>query len=80
MAVVTPLTRDEAREQGLSGWNVRCNRCGSYGASWHSGRRPGWGDLALCKPHSIELAEELERHEKAMRVLCEVQFDQGWSP
>lgn len=42
------ITMDEARERELPGWNIRCNRCGDYGAEWLRGERPGWGALALC--------------------------------
>ena len=70
-------TVDEARAACLPGWNLRCNRCGTYGASWLVEERPGWGALALCPPHADELRAEYARHEEALRVLREVKFEQG---
>jgi hypothetical protein len=76
LAVLAAPTPDEARWLGLQGWNLRCNRCGLYGATWVPNQRPGWGALALCQPHAYELREEVERHDKAMRALREVRFEQ----
>jgi hypothetical protein len=58
------------------GWNLRCNRCGGYGASWIPGMRPGWGSLALCYPHKAELVAEQGRHARAMQRLTAVNFEQ----
>lgn len=71
-----PLTVEEALDFGLLGWNIRCNRCGSYGAQWLPGQRPGWGALALCPPHRDELHAEVRRHEGALRALRAVAFEQ----
>jgi hypothetical protein len=65
-----------AAAAGLSGWNLRCNRCGRWGADWVDGQRPGWGALALCDPHAVELADELRRHERALAELRRVVFEQ----
>jgi hypothetical protein len=71
-----PLTVEEALDFGLHGWNLRCNRCGSYGAEWMSDQRPGWGALAVCPPHRDELRAELRRHHEALQGLREVNFHQ----
>lgn len=34
-------TAADARDARVPGWNVRCNRCGTYGATWLPGQRPG---------------------------------------
>lgn len=71
-------TPDAAREAGRAGWNIRCNRCGSYGARWRPDERPGWhfGNLALCDPHADELGAEYARHQAALAVLREVRYEQ----
>lgn len=71
-----PLTIEEALDFGLLGSNLRCNRCGSFGAEWIPNQRPGWGSLALCPPHRDELKTELRRHEQALRELRTVAFEQ----
>lgn len=58
------------------GWNLRCNRCGLYGALWYSGERPGWGSLALCDPHADELYAEHQRHREALAELRAVNYEQ----
>lgn len=70
------MTREEARRLCLSGWNIRCNRCGSYGAEWVRDMRPGWGSLALCPRHADELRDELDRHSTAMQALAQINFEQ----
>lgn len=71
-------TKDEAKAARpvVQGWNIRCNRCGTYGATWRVGERPGWGALALCDPHWDELAAEHRRHAEALRWLRAVNFEQ----
>jgi excisionase family DNA binding protein len=71
-------TPDAAREAGRAGWNIRCNRCGGYGARWMPGERPGWhfGNLALCDLHADELGAEYRRHWAALAVLREVRYEQ----
>ncbi|HTF53636.1 MAG TPA: hypothetical protein VK735_39840 [Pseudonocardia sp.] len=71
-----PVTMEQAKKGGLWGWNVRCNRCGSYGAEWLDGERPGRGALALCAPHKLELRAERERHAKRIAELRAVKYEQ----
>lgn len=59
-----------------TGWNLRCNRCGTYGARWLAEERPGWGSLAVCPQHKDELTEEHRRHDAALAVLRKVNFEQ----
>lgn len=76
-AVAVPhYTLEQANELCLPGWNLRCNRCGSYGADWMPNERPGWGCLALCPPHKRELVDEHVRHKLALEVLRRVDFEQ----
>lgn len=70
------LTEDEARERNVSGWNIRCNLCGSYGAIWVPGQRSGWGSLCLCPTHRGELEAELHRHDAEMARLRTINFEQ----
>lgn len=70
------LSREQARDAGLLGWNIRCNRCGSYGADWLPGERPGYGSLALCPTHAAELRAEHARHREALSLLRRVNFEQ----
>jgi hypothetical protein len=74
------VTREEARERCYQGWNLRCNRCGTYGASWLAGERPGWGALALCPLHEAELVKEHQRHRLALRSLRAVNYEQEPAP
>lgn len=69
----------EAAEAGRMGWNLRCNRCGQFGATWIPGQRPGWGSLALCSPHEAELNQEIRRHDQAMAALRKVEFEQPYN-
>lgn len=69
-------TPEEAAAAHLMGWNLRCNRCGLYGATWLPGMRPRWGSLALCGPHRRELEAEQTRHSQAMAELTAVHFEQ----
>ena len=66
----------EAREKYVLGWNIRCNLCGTYGAEWIRGERPGWGALALCPAHKAELLRERYRHGKEMKRLRTINFEQ----
>jgi hypothetical protein len=60
------------------GWNLCCNRCGTYGATWTTsvGERAGWGSLALCPTHQEELAAEHRRHAAALEALRTVRYEQ----
>lgn len=69
-------TPDEAADAHLIGWNLRCNRCGGYGATWVVGMRPGWGSLALCYPHERELRAAQRRHADEVKELTAVRFEQ----
>ena len=71
------VTEDLAWSVGrCHGANLRCNRCGTYGATWVAGERPGWGSLALCPPHERALAQEYQRHQAALDQLRTVNFEQ----
>lgn len=71
------LTLEQALTSPVAlGWNLRCNLCGSHGAEWFVGQRPGWGSLALCPEHAAELKKELERHDAEMRRLRTINFEQ----
>ena len=69
-------TPEEAAEAHRIGWNLRCNRCGGYGATWIVGARPNWGSLALCYPHKAEYEATVQRHADEMAVFTTVQFEQ----
>lgn len=69
-------TADQARDAGVCGWNLRCNLCGTYGATWIPNQRPGWGDLALCPTHENDLTAELRRHKDAMTELRHINYEQ----
>lgn len=70
-------TAEEAMDAGAQGYNLRCNRCGTFGATWTDlTERPGWGSLALCPLHKQELADEHARHQAALAVLRQVNFEQ----
>lgn len=71
------LSKEEAKAKGVLGWNIRCNLCGSYGAEWVRGERPGWGSLALCPKCKAELIAEKDRHAKEMSRLRTINFEQG---
>ena len=73
------FTAKDAKQAGISGWNLRCNRCGTYGANWRFGlgERKGWGELALCREHGAELSAEYDRHRLELERLCAVQFEQA---
>ena len=75
-AIVMPRTMEEAREMKLNGWNIRCNYCGDYGARWIVGARPGWGSLALCEQHEKEYDEEMRRHNKELKRLRTINYEQ----
>lgn len=69
-------TPEAAADAGLIGWNLRCNRCGGYGATWVLNMRPGWGDLALCYPHEKELYAVQRRHANELAAVTAVNFEQ----
>lgn len=69
-------TAKEAAEAGRMGHNLRCNRCGGYGAQWVEGARPGWGALALCHPESEAYFKMLARHAKELAAYTKVNFEQ----
>ncbi|MDI9887330.1 MULTISPECIES: hypothetical protein [Streptomyces] len=69
-------TPEEAAQAGLIGWNLRCNSCGGYGATWIPGMRPGWGALALCYPHEKALQAMQRRHAEELKALTAVHFEQ----
>lgn len=70
-------TAGDAAEAGRLGWNIRCNFCGGYGATWIADARPGWGALALCHPHKEELYEMKARHASELATLTTVNFEQS---
>ena len=70
------MTLLEARRKCCEGWNLRCNVCGEHPAQWHDGQRPGWGSLALCVQHSLELEQEIRRHNCEMVRLRTINFEQ----
>jgi hypothetical protein len=73
-------TLEEARDRpegAMCGWNVRCNLCGSYGASWlDPWSRPGWGCLCLCEVHKAEWEAEMSRHSIEISRLRTINFEQ----
>ena len=69
-------TAEEAAAAGRMGWNLRCNSCGGYGATWIPGMRPGWGALALCHPHEKELYAMQRRHADELATLTTINFEQ----
>lgn len=76
-------TAEDARDRPegpVSGWNLRCNRCGTFGATWVEGERPGWGSLALCPADADELGEEHARHDRALTELRAVNYEQPIAP
>lgn len=66
----------EAAEAHLTGWNLRCNVCGLYGATWVPKMRPGWGALALCEPHAQQLRNLQRRHKDELDELTTVKYEQ----
>ena len=75
------MTKEEARNKNLIGWNLKCNLCGEYPATWNesSNSRPGWGFLALCEKHMKEYDDEEDRHRKEMYRLRKINFEQDAS-
>jgi hypothetical protein len=69
-------TAEEAAAAGVIGWNLRCNRCGGFGATWIPKMRPGWGSLALCYPHADELTKLQRRHADELKAATAVNFEQ----
>lgn len=65
-----------ACEAGRQGWNLRCNVCGDFGASWMEGKRPGYGSLAVCPDCQRAVEAEESRHQSAMACLTRVQYEQ----
>lgn len=78
MTTIAVYTAAQAKELCLPGWNLCCNRCGTFGAEWLPSERPGWGSLALCPPHAEELRAEHERHRAALAELRAVRYEQPW--
>jgi hypothetical protein len=74
--LMRPWSLQEAQAAARQGWNIRCNRCGSYGARWWRNGRPGWGALALCPLDALELEAELRRHTETLRRLLAVNYEQ----
>lgn len=72
----TWLSREEAKRQCVLGWNIRCNKCGSYGAVWIKSGRPGWGSLALCPIHEQLYLAEMKRHSEELLWLAKIEFEQ----
>lgn len=66
------LSMNEACELGLPGWNIRCNYCGTFGASWLPNERPGWGSLALCPEHRYEFFVR----KQALHEMRRINFEQ----
>ena len=69
-------TPEEAAAAGRMGHNLRCNKCGGYGAVWIPKARPGWGSLALYFPEAEEYDAMVRRHEDEMRQFTDVKFEQ----
>lgn len=69
-------TAEEAANAGRMGWNLRCNSCGGYGATWIPGMRPGWGALALCHPDKKALEQMQRRHADELATLATINFEQ----
>lgn len=69
-------TAAEAADAHRMGWNLRCNLCGGYGATWIHGMRPGWGALALCYPHKSELEALQRHHADELAALTKINFEQ----
>jgi hypothetical protein len=65
-----------ALESGVTGWNVRCNVCGAFGALWRRDpeTRTATGDLAACVKCYGAIKKEIERHRKEVeRHVAEIQ-------
>lgn len=81
-----PLTLEEALDFGLLGWNLRCGRCGSFGAEWIQQVGRMGNTMAFCPPHRDEIRAEQRRHTEAMHALTAERFrqppqhevDQAW--
>lgn len=69
-------TPEEAAAAGRMGHNLRCNKCGGYGAVWIPGARPDWGSLALCYPEAEDYYAMVSRHADEMRQYIDVKFEQ----
>jgi|1185.fasta_scaffold873829_2 hypothetical protein len=72
----TPEDARDLPSAPMPGWNLRCNRCGTFGADWVPNERPGWGSLALCSADAAELAAEHRRHWRALADLRSVNYEQ----
>ena len=70
------ISKEEAKRKCLLGWNIRCNYCGSYGAGWVKGKRPGFGSLAFCPEHMKQFMNEQQRHQVELRRLKTIYFEQ----
>lgn len=70
-------TAEQALDAGVRGWNLRCNICGNWGASWRGDHiRSAWGALALCKKHDYEFEVEVRRHREVMAVFELIAYEQ----
>ncbi len=70
-------SKEEARALGLTGWNIRCNVCGDYGAAWwHRVTRIGFGSYALCELDRVRAEQELDRHYTALEEVLKVNYEQ----
>jgi hypothetical protein len=73
------LAEKEAREGLVFGWNLRCNVCGSYGATWQDRvldkpARPKWGALALCPFHKKRLNDTVLEFQAELSQMQVVNF------
>lgn len=67
--------KEAAHEHGFMGWMFRCQRCGTYGASPYQGEGPDGGPLVLCPLHARELQAEYKRHEEALKILKDTNYE-----
>jgi hypothetical protein len=75
-----PLTIEEAKAIPLPGWNLRCNRCGSFGATHEDGdgKRRGYGHFVFCPSCMKEYVAMQERHRLEAEVWQTIHFEQDW--
>jgi hypothetical protein len=67
-------TRDQAREQKLRGWNLRCSFCGDYGATWT--RTCSGNEYCFCAAHRKEFDDENHRYAVAIERLKTIHYRQ----
>lgn len=72
------LTIEQARERHVMGWNIACQVCGSFGASWaapHPLESAQRGNhLRLCPTHRAEWDGLHRRFSDERRALTRVRF------